>query len=138
MIGEVRGSEAVDLLQAMNTGADGSLSTGHANSPEDMLIRLETLVLMGMEIPLQAVRRQIATGIDIIVHLGRIRDKSRKVLQILEVLGFDYRSGEIRTQVLYDFEEDGEDACGKIRGHLAKRQELKRVLKLERAGLKNF
>ena len=135
MIGEVRGCEAVDLLQAMNTGADGSLSTGHANSPSDMLIRLETLVLMSMEIPLAAVRRQIATGIDIIVHLGRIRDKTRKVLQILEVLGYDNRSGEIRTQVLYEFEEEGEEACGRIRGRLVKRQELQNVLKLQRAGL---
>ena len=135
VIGEVRGSEAVDLLQAMNTGADGSLSTGHANSPSDMLIRLETLVLMGMEIPLAAVRRQIATGIDIIVHLGRIRDKTRKVLQILEVLGYDNCSGEIRTQVLYEFEEEGEEVCGRIRGRLVKRQELQNVLKLQRAGL---
>ena len=135
VIGEVRGCEAVDLLQAMNTGADGSLSTGHANSPSDMLIRLEGLVLMAMEIPLSAVRRQIATGIDIIVHLGRIRDKTRKVLQILEVLGYDNRSGEIRTQVLYEFEEEGEEACGRIRGRLVKRQELQNVLKLQRAGL---
>ena len=86
IIGEVRGSEAVDLLQALNTGHDGSLSTGHANSPEDMLSRLETMVLMGIEIPLPAIRRQIASGIDVIVHLGRMRDRSRKVLQILEIL----------------------------------------------------
>ncbi len=86
LIGEVRGSEAVDLLQALNTGHDGSISTGHANSPRDMLTRLETMVLMGMEIPLQAVRRQIASGIDIIVHVGRMRDKTRKVLEIVEIL----------------------------------------------------
>lgn len=135
VIGEVRGSEAVDLLQAMNTGADGSLSTGHANSPEDMLLRLETLVLMGMEIPLSAVRRQIATGIDIIVHLGRIRDKTRKVLQILEVLGYDSERDEIRTQTLFEFEEEGETQCGQIKGKLVRKHELQSMLKLQRAGL---
>ena len=135
VIGEVRGSEAVDLLQAMNTGADGSLSTGHANSPEDMLLRLETLVLMGMEIPLSAVRRQIATGIDIIVHLGRIRDKTRKVLQILEVLGYDSERDEIRTQTLYEFEEEGETQCGQIKGKLIRKHDLQSMLKLQRAGL---
>lgn len=135
VIGEVRGSEAVDLLQAMNTGADGSLSTGHANSPEDMLLRLETLVLMGMEIPLSAVRRQIATGIDIIVHLGRIRDKTRKVLQILEVLGYDSEQDEIRTQTLFEFEEEGETQCGQIKGKLVRKHDLQSMLKLQRAGL---
>lgn len=134
LIGEVRGSEAIDLLQALNTGHDGSISTGHANSPEDMLSRLETMVLMGMEIPLQAVRRQIASGIDVIVHVGRLRDKTRKVLQILEVTGFDSRTGEIQTQLLYEFEEEGEDPCGIINGHLAKRRELSGRLKLQRAG----
>jgi pilus assembly protein CpaF len=134
LIGEVRGSEAIDLLQAMNTGHDGSISTGHANSPEDMLSRLETMVLMGMEIPLPAVRRQIASGIDIIVHVGRMRDKSRKVLQVLEILGFDSAAGEIRTQVLYEFEEEGEDEWGTITGKLTKKADLSRQLKLQRAG----
>lgn len=134
LIGEVRGSEAIDLLQALNTGHDGSISTGHANSPQDMLSRLETMVLMGMEIPLSAVRRQIASGIDIIVHLGRLRDKSRKVLQILEILGYDSRKDEIQTQVLYEYEEEGEDACGSIRGGLVRRRELSRRQKLQRAG----
>lgn len=134
LIGEVRGSEAIDLLQALNTGHDGSVSTGHANSPQDMLGRLETMVLMGMEIPLPAVRRQIASGIDIIVHLGRLRDKTRKVLQILEILGYDNSLGEIRTQVLYEFKEEGEDACGNIIGSLEKRHELQRRQKLQRAG----
>ena len=78
IVGEVRGAEAIDMLQALNTGHDGSLSTGHANSPKDMLSRLESMVLMGMDLPLGAVQRQIASGIDIIVHLGRLRDKSRK------------------------------------------------------------
>lgn len=134
LIGEVRGSEAIDLLQALNTGHDGSISTGHANSPEDMLSRLETMVLMGMEIPLSAVRRQIASGIDVIVHVGRLRDKSRKVLQILEITGFDSRIGEIQTEVLYEFVEEGEDPCGIISGHLAKKKELSGKLKLQRAG----
>lgn len=135
VIGEVRGSEAIDLLQAMNTGHDGSLSTGHANSPQDMLVRLETMVLMGMELPLPAVRRQIASGIDLIVHLGRIRDKSRKVLQILEILGYDTASGEIRTQVLYEYEEEGMDECGRINGTLVKKGNLQNRSKLKRAGI---
>ena len=137
LIGEVRGSETIDLLQALNTGHDGSISTGHANSPEDMLSRLETMVLMGIEIPLPAIRRQIASGIDIIVHLGRLRDKTRKVLQVVEILGCDSHNGEIQTQVLYEFEEEGEDACGNIIGSLRKRSELTRQLKLERAGYKS-
>ena len=134
IIGEVRGSEAVDLLQALNTGHDGSLSTGHANSPEDMLSRLETMVLMGIEIPLPAIRRQIASGIDVIVHLGRMRDRSRKVLQVLEILGYDSAVGEIRTRVLYEFEESGVDENGKIQGSLVKKAEISRRKKLERAG----
>ncbi len=134
LIGEIRSSEAIDLLQALNTGHDGSISTGHANSPEDMLSRIETMVLMGMEIPLPAVRRQIASGIDVIVHLGRLRDKSRKVLQILEILGYDNLSGEIRTQTLYEFEEEGEDECGRIIGSLKPKAELSKRYKLARAG----
>ncbi|MCD7818668.1 MAG: CpaF family protein [Lachnospiraceae bacterium] len=135
LVGEVRGSEAIDLLQALNTGHDGSISTGHANSPQDMLSRLETMVLMGMEIPLQAVRRQIASGIDIIVHVGRMRDKTRKVLQILEILGFDSEKGEILTQVLYEFVEEGRAPCEKVIGKLQKRQELQKRQKLDRAGI---
>lgn len=134
LIGEVRGSEAIDLLQALNTGHDGSVSTGHANSPRDMLARLETMILMGMELPLTAVRRQIASGIDIVVHLGRLRDKSRKVLQIIEILGYDSSQGEIMTQVLYEFEEEGEDVCSKVEGKLKKKRELKNREKLYRAG----
>ncbi len=134
LIGEIRSSEAIDLLQALNTGHDGSISTGHANSPEDMLSRIETMVLMGMELPLPAVRRQIASGIDVIVHLGRLRDKTRKVLQVLEILGFDSDRGEIQTQVLYEFEEEGEDECGVIKGSLRQRAGLQRRGKLQRAG----
>lgn len=89
IVGEVRGAEAIDMLQAFNTGHDGSISTGHANSPRDMLSRLETMVLMGIDLPLPAIQRQIASGIDILIHLGRLRDKSRKVLKIMEVLGYE-------------------------------------------------
>lgn len=134
LIGEIRSSEAIDLLQALNTGHDGSISTGHANSPEDMLSRIETMVLMGMELPLPAVRRQIASGIDVIVHLGRLRDKTRKVLQVMEILGYDSDRGEILTQALYEFEEEGEDECGMIRGSLCKKAELRGKSKLQRAG----
>ena len=101
IVGEVRGKEALDMLQAFNTGHDGSISTGHANSPDDMMSRLSTMVLMGIKLPLEAVMRQIASGIDILVHLGRLRDKSRKVLEIMEVLG--YEKGEIRLQPLFPF-----------------------------------
>lgn len=105
IVGEVRGAEALDMLQAMNTGHDGSLSTGHANSPEDMLSRLETMVLMGMDLPLKAVRAQIASGIDIMVHLSRLRDRSRRVTQISEVMGME--NGEIKLKPLYYFEDGG-------------------------------
>lgn len=134
LIGEVRGSEAIDLLQALNTGHDGSISTGHANSPQDMLSRLETMVLMGIEIPLSAIRRQIASGIDVMIHLGRIRDRTRKVLQILEITGYDQKAGEIQTQILYEFEEEGQDEDGRILGRLAQKGTLRNRRKLERAG----
>ena len=132
IVGEVRGAEAIDMLQALNTGHDGSLSTGHANSAKDMLVRLETMVLMGMELPLAAVRRQIASGVDIIVHLGRLRDKSRRVLEISEITG--YEEGEIVTKVLYEFEETGEEK-GHLTGTLKKRAELSHTQKLETAGV---
>lgn len=134
VVGEIRDAAAVDLLSAMNTGHDGSLSTGHANSSRDMLCRLETLVLMGMEIPLSAVRRQMASALDIIVHLGRLRDKSRKILEISEVL--DLKDGEIVLQPLYVFAEEGEDAEGKIKGQLKRLPvPLENQWKLERAGI---
>lgn len=131
IVGEVRSAEAIDMLQALNTGHDGSLSTGHANSPEDMLSRLETMVLMGMELPLTAIRRQIASGIDVIVHLGRLRDKSRKLLEVSEVM--DYREGEIHLQTVYRYEETGEER-GKIQGVWEKKGELKHTGKLLAAG----
>lgn len=116
VLGEVRDAAACELLSVMNTGHDGSLSTGHANSPKDMLSRLETLVLMGMDIPLMAVRSQIASAIDIVIQLGRLRDKSRRVLEIDEVIGM--KEGEIRLEPLYQFEERGQDDKGKIIGSL--------------------
>jgi len=131
IVGEVRGAEAIDMLQALNTGHDGSLSTGHANSPGDMLSRLETMVLMGMDLPLSAIRRQIASGIDIIVHLGRLRDKSRKVLEIAEIR--EYQDGEIMMEKLYQYEETGEKN-GKIQGHWKKVQPIAYREKLLAAG----
>ena len=106
VVGEVRGAEALDMLQAMNTGHDGSLSTGHANSAIDMLSRLETMVLTGVDFPISAIRKQIASAIDIIVQIGRLRDKTRKVLEINEVLGIE--NGEIVLNPLYQLvEEEG-------------------------------
>lgn len=132
IVGEVRGGEAFDMMQCMNTGHDGSMSTGHANSSEDMLSRLENMILMGMDLPLKAMKQQIASGIDIIIHLGRLRDRSRKVLEIVEVLGFE--NEEIRLKTLYCFEEEGEDEEGRILGTLRQRGELTYVEKLKAAG----
>jgi len=133
VVGECRGEEALDVLQAMNTGHDGSLSTGHANSCRDMISRLETMVLMGgVELPLTAIRSQIASGIDIFVHLGRLRDKSRKVLAIVEVEG--YENGEIQLNELYRFQELQENN-GKITGRLEKMGDLKHREKLKNAGV---
>ena len=132
IVGECRGPEALEVLQAFHTGHDGSFSTGHANSTEDMLSRLETMVLMGSDIPLLAVRQQIASGIDIMVHLGRLRDKSRRVLEVSEVLGM--KEGEIRIQKLYVFCERGEER-GSITGGWERKNELCRRGKLEQRGL---
>ena len=133
VVGEVRGPEAIDMIQAMNTGHDGSLSTGHANSALDMLSRLETMILMGMDLPLSAIRGQIASGVDIIVHLGRLRDKSRKVLEIVEILG--YENEKIETNTLYKFVEVGEKN-GKIIGKLEKKEKLRQIEKLKAAGIR--
>lgn len=134
IVGEVRGGEALDMLQAMNTGHDGSLSTGHANSAKDMLSRLETMVLMGSsDLPIGAIRSQIASGIDIIVHLGRLRDKSRKILQIVEVTGFE--NGEITISELFEFMETGEDKNGRILGELRRVNQLLHTGKLKNAGI---
>lgn len=132
IVGEVRGAEAIDMLQAMNTGHDGSLSTGHANSPKDMLSRLETMVLMGMDLPLAAIRRQIASGVDLIVHLGRLRDGSRRVLKIVELDGI--KEGEILLHVLFSFqEEDGSKE--QVRGRLERQGELHHTGKMKAAGI---
>lgn len=133
IVGEVRGSEAIDMMQCLNTGHDGSMSTGHANSSHDMLSRLETMILMGMEIPLLAIKQQIASGIDIIIHLGRLRDKSRRVLEIVEVIGLD--KGEIKLSPLYVFEEEGEKE-NRVIGKLSRKGGVKNTEKLKSAGIK--
>lgn len=128
IVGECRGEEALDMLSAMNTGHDGSLSTGHANSCRDILSRLETMVIMGKELPIPAIRSQIASGIDIIVQLGRIRDKSRKVLEIAEVDGME--AGDIRLRTLYKYEIDKNN-----KGKLVVMNQLIHKEKLIAAGL---
>ncbi len=133
VVGEVRGGEALDMLQAMNTGHDGSMSTGHANSGKDMLARLENMVLMGMDLPLSAIRQQIASGVDVIVHLGRLRDKSRRVLEITEVIGCE--DSEYKLNPLFLFEEEGEDGEGRVMGRLQKKGVLLHGHKLKAAGL---
>lgn len=135
IVGECRGAEALDMLQAMNTGHDGSLSTGHANSPADAISRIEVMTLMGAEeMPLKAIRQQVASGIDIIVQLGRLRDKSRRVLEISEIDSFT--DGEIMLNSLYHFEESGVDEDGRILGRLVKTGTLRHTQKLCAAGLK--
>ncbi|MDI9513604.1 MAG: CpaF family protein [Clostridiaceae bacterium] len=116
IVGEVRGEEALDMLQAMNTGHDGSMSTGHANSTEDMLSRLETMVLMAAPLPLDAIRKQIASALDIIIFLSRLRDHSRRTMEISEVL--DYRNGVIELSPIFLFEYEGETDDGKVAGRL--------------------
>ena len=133
IVGEVRGPEAIDMMQCLNTGHDGSMSTGHANSAADMLSRLETMILMGMDLPLAAIRQQIASGIDVIVHLGRMRDKSRRVLEIDEV--DRYENGSIILNQLVRFKENGADPDGKITGEFVKKGELIHREKIEAAGL---
>lgn len=135
IVGEVRGAEALDMLQAMNTGHDGSLSTGHANSAVDMLSRLETMVLTGAEIPLEAIRKQIASAIDIIVHLSRLRDRSRRTVEISEVSG--YKDGEIILNPIYIFEEEKELEDGRICGGLKRtKNSMIHKEKFRLAGLK--
>ena len=134
IVGEVRGAEAVDMMQCLNTGHDGSMSTGHANSARDMLSRLENMLLMGMDIPLPAIRKQIVSGIDIVVHLGRLRDRSRKVLEVTEVV--DCVGENICLNPLYQFEESGEDADGRVLGTLIRKGGLLRDQKLKAAGMR--
>lgn len=136
VVGEVRGGEALDMLQAMNTGHDGSLSTGHANSTEDMLSRLETMVLQGAPgLPLEAIRQQIASAVDIIIHLSRLRDKSRKTMEITEVLG--YENGQIILNPLYVFEEDENSTLTKVSGSLKRTDNpMQNTFKLQLSGIK--
>ena len=133
VVGEVRGAEALDMLQAMNTGHDGSLSTGHANSARDILTRLETMVLTGADMPIEAIRQQIASAVDIIIQLSRFRDKSRRVMEIVEVIG--YEKGVIQLNQLYHFEIEGETEQKKIIGNLQKSNDLQHKEKLLQAGI---
>ena len=132
IVGECRGAEALEVLQAANTGHDGSLSTGHANSCRDMISRLETMVLMGMELPVTAIRQQIASGIDIFIHLGRLRDKSRKLLEIAEVIGVT--NGEVELRTLYEYAAK-QDENGKEVGTWVKRNGILNDRKLLMAGI---
>ncbi len=136
VVGEVRGGEALDMLQAMNTGHDGSLSTGHANSTADMLSRLETMVLQGADgLPLEAIRQQIASAIDIIIHLSRLRDHSRKTMAITEVVG--YKNGQIELNTLYEFVEDENSTLEKVSGSLKRtKNKLQNDFKLKLMGYK--
>lgn len=132
IVGEVRGEETVDMIaSAMLNGHSGSMSTGHANSPTDMLYRLQTMMLMGIDLPLTAISQQVASALDIIIHLGRLRDKSRRVLEITEVLGYENR--EIRLRTLYKFQEEVMKD-GKIQGRLMKENEITKIDKLLAAG----
>lgn len=136
IVGEVRGKEMIDLITANSTGHDGSLSTGHGNNPRDMLARMEIMFCMGdMDLPLNAIRRQIAAGLDIMIHLGRLRDRTRRVLEILEIDGYDYETGEIRVHTLFKFREESEDANGRIKGALVRQGDLTHTDKLAMAGL---
>ena len=137
VVGEVRGAEALDMLQAMNTGHDGSLSTGHANSTYDILSRLETMVIQGADgLPLEAIRQQIASALDIVIHLSRLRDKSRKTMEIVEVLGYDVNKREIKLNALYEFRESKGSTKTKVAGQLVRTQNpMKNTQKLEIAGI---
>ncbi len=135
IVGEVRGKEIYDMLTALTSGHDGSLSSAHASSIKDMLNRLETLAILSCEIPIQAVRRQLASGIDLMIHVGRARDGTRKVMEITEILG--YQEEEIQVQVLFQFREEGE-VDGKIQGKLEQMNSLFHREKLMAAGYKNI
>lgn len=134
IVGEVRGEEALDMLQAMNTGHDGSISTGHANSTRDMLSRLETMVLSGSQMPLESIRQQIASAIDIIIHLSRMRDRSRRTLEISEIVG--YKDGSIVLNPLYEFVEEGEASETEVNGSLRRtKNEMVNKLKFKMSGI---
>jgi pilus assembly protein CpaF len=132
IVGEVRGEECIDMIQACNTGHDGSFSTGHGNSNRDMLLRLETMILMGIDLPVQAIRGQIASAFDLMIHISRLRDRSRRIVEISEVLGM--KDGEIVLRTLYQFEETGEEK-GRILGKFVRKNSLSLRGKLEGRGL---
>ena len=137
IVGEVRGAEALDMLQAMNTGHDGSLSTGHANSTEDMLRRLETMVLQGADFPLDAIRQQIASAIDIVIHLSRLRDKTRRTMQIVEVLDYDMKEKQYILNPIYEFVETERSTRSHVYGKLQRTENpFRSIHKLENAGIK--
>jgi pilus assembly protein CpaF len=137
IVGEVRGAEALDMIgSAMNCGHDGSMSTAHANSAQDMLVRLETMILMAVELPVGAIRRQIASGVDIIVHLGRLRDKSRKVLEITELAGME--GDRILCNPIFCFQETGSRKADRVEGELKRVGRLQNVYKMESAGITGF
>ena len=131
IVGEVRGKEAVDMLQSVNVG-HSAMTTVHANSARDVVSRLETMVLMGMELPIAAIRKQIVSGFDLMVHLGRLRDRSRRVMEIVEPVSV--RGTEVALQTLFQFEEKGEADGGRVMGKLTKKGELKRDEKIKAAG----
>ena len=131
IVGEVRGKEAVDMLQSVNVG-HSAMTTVHANSARDVVSRLETMVLMGMELPIAAIRKQIVSGFDLMVHLGRLRDGSRRVMEIVEPVSV--RGTEVALQTLFQFEEKGEADGGRVMGKLTKKGELKRDEKIKAAG----
>jgi len=137
VVGEVRGAEALDMLQAMNTGHDGSLSTGHANSTTDILSRLETMVLQGADgLPLDAIRQQIASSVDIVIHLSRLRDRSRRTMEIVEVLDFDIQKRQIALNTLFEFKESKASTTQKVVGKLIRTSNpMKSTYKLENAGI---
>lgn len=137
VVGEVRGAEALDMLQAMNTGHDGSLSTGHANSTRDMLSRLETMVLQGAAgLPLEAIRQQIGSAVDIVIHLSRLRDKSRKTMEIVEILGYDQATRDYKLNVLYQFQALPQSTKEKVVGQLTRTgNPMKNTYKMENAGI---
>ena len=137
VVGEVRGGEALDMLQAMNTGHDGSLSTGHANSTADIVSRLETMVLQGADgLPLEAIRQQIASALDIIIHLSRLRDKSRKTIEIAEVVGYNSKTRQIELNTLYEFRESRKSTKSKVVGELKRTvNPMRNTHKLQAAGI---
>ena len=136
VVGEIRGAEAIDMLQAMNTGHDGSLSTGHANSAVDMLSRIETMVLRGVELPLEAIRQQISSAVDVIIQLSRLRDHSRKTVEIVEVGAYDFSTNQIKLNPIYEFVESEKTTVEKVDGKLTRTANpFLNVDKLRQAGI---